>query len=160
MLPPATAIGRDMGGTGARPSLQHNLKSDPFAVRDALGTARSAWAEWGLSNDVCDSAEQVLAEVLNNVVEHAHGDVTDGSIILVNRPIEDGLICEVRDNGIAMPDGVLPEGGLAAYPAGIEHLPEGGFGWFMIRAMTEKLEYRREAGWNSLRFKITNDSCG
>ena len=35
-----------------------------------------------------------------------------------------------------------------------EDLPEGGFGWFLIRTLTLDLEYERDGGFNKLRFVV------
>ena len=130
------------------------FRSDPFAVRDALAGARNAWQVCGCSAELCDKAEQVLAEVLNNVVEHAYGDTPGGAVEVILDHAEDGLRCEVRDNGAPMPGERLPAGQLAALGDRLEDLPEGGFGWYMIRTMTEDLTYRRMADWNVLSFRI------
>jgi len=133
-------------------TLQLSFASDPFAVRHALEQARVQWVAWALSDDACATAEQVLAEVLNNVVEHAHRQDPTGAVVMTNRCQAARLYCEVRDDGIAMPDGALPQGKLAAVAGGLDDLPEGGFGWFLIRSLTEDLTYRRDGDCNRRAF--------
>jgi len=104
---------------------------------------------------MCDTAEQVLAEVLNNVVQHAHAEDPEGLIELETLRAGDGVICSIRDNGMAMPELTLPLGALIELGEGPEHYPERGFGWFLIHTLTQDLDYRRIDGWNLLSFRIS-----
>jgi len=133
------------------------FKATPMATRTALAQAQEAWLEAGIDADLRARWEQVLAEVLNNVVEHAFADKPNGHARLITRVTADGLQCEVMDNGVAMPDGQLPKGELAPLSDDINDLPEGGFGWFMIYAMTQDLTYQRKSGWNHLKFTIVGE---
>ena len=125
-----------------------------MAVRNALEEARATWRDWGIVAQCSADAEQVLAEVLNNVVEHAHQEDPNGTVHLTCASQGKDLVFEVRDNGRPMPNLELPEGRLADITGVLEDLPEGGFGWFLIRTLTEDLSYVRDDGWNRLRFKI------
>ena len=52
-----------------------------------------------------------------------------------------------------MPDHTLPMG--LPQPIGVDKdLPEGGFGWFLIRSLTENLTYRRIDARNHLSFQL------
>lgn len=124
-------------------------------VRGLLGRARGAWVAEGAAPDACDAAEQVLAEVLNNVVEHAQAGRPDGAIRVQTWVRDSRIGCAVLDDGRPMPDGRLPAGRLAEIGDDLDALPEGGFGWFMIRSLTEDLRYAREDGWNRLDFTVT-----
>ena len=135
-------------------ALQIDFSSEAMAVRGALQQARSAWHDWGVVPDDCATAEQVLAEVLNNVVEHAHNEDPNGKVRLSCAAEGSDLVIEVRDNGRPMPDLKLPEGNLAEVSGALEDLPEGGFGWFLIHMLTQDLSYRRDDGWNHLQFRI------
>jgi serine/threonine-protein kinase RsbW len=128
------------------------ISSDPMAVRQGLKSLFQSLLLKGLEEVDCGKAEIVLAEALNNIVEHAYADGT-GEIeltICVNRQ---GLDCRIVDHGAPMPDGALPAGILAAP----EDLPEGGFGWSLIRALSEDLRYARVAGQNQLTFRLTTE---
>ncbi len=138
-------------GDGA---VQIGFAATPMAVRGALAEARAAWTAAEVAPGVRDAAELVVAEVLNNVVEHAQAGRPDGVVTLATWPAEGGLCCEVRDDGRPMPDNTLPEGVLADITGAVEDLPEGGFGWFMIRSLTRDLAYAREGTWNRLSFCI------
>jgi serine/threonine-protein kinase RsbW len=107
-----------------------------------------------LTADLRATVELVLAEVLNNVAEHAYcGGPGEVEVALWPRP--SGLACEVVDTGAAMPQGRTPSGRLAS-GAGLPlaDQPEGGFGWHLIRSLTCDLAYDRSDGRNRLRFVI------
>ena len=133
------------------------FRANPVAVRSALEYARQSWHGAGVDPEICNTGEQVLAEVLNNVVEHAQAGRPDGQIELDTRLRNDGVICAVRDDGAEMPGQELPEGKIHDLAMGRDDLPEGGFGWYMIHTLTEDLRYERQNGWNRLEFRITRD---
>jgi serine/threonine-protein kinase RsbW len=108
------------------------------------------------SPDVLAVFELVLAEVLNNIVEHAFVGQTDGWIGIDLTAAESGLTCCIRDNGRAMPGEVLPKGDLPDISVGSSEMPEGGFGWHLIRSLTSELTYRRSADGNALRFTVSS----
>lgn len=127
--------------------------------------------------DARSAVELVLAEALNNVVEHAyrnlHGSQAQSFIDL--RITQDNGVLRVvlRDRGRPMPDHALPGRTATCGPNGaravasrasaenpcvtgpdrttpLHHLPEGGFGWFLIAALTEDVTYERVNGENRL----------
>ncbi len=130
----------------------------PLAVRQVLIDLRHRWQADGTPEALCDTAEQVLAEALNNIVEHAQADWEDGRIDIETTLSGGGLAFCVRDDGAPMPAGRLPAGELTELKGGLEDLPEGGFGWFMIRTLTQDLRYVRQDGWNQLNFKIPREA--
>ncbi|WP_158275562.1 ATP-binding protein [Maritimibacter sp. 55A14] len=102
-----------------------------------------------------DRVETVLAEVLNNVVEHAcrnrAGHVVGLEVWLLPRDIW----VRVTDDGLPMPGAQLPEA--KATPP--EALPEGGFGLSLIRRLARDLRYRREDGRNILTFRVSAETA-
>jgi serine/threonine-protein kinase RsbW len=124
------------------------IRAEPVSVRAALRAITSAPPVCDLVPDQRATVELVLAEVLNNVAEHAYADRPGHVAVTVSlRPL--GLACEVLDEGAAMPNNAPPAGQL---PEG--DLPEGGFGWHLIRSLTQDLSYRRKRGTNRLSFCI------
>jgi serine/threonine-protein kinase RsbW len=125
--------------------------ADPAAVRAALARLLAAAPVQDLPEDDRGTVELVLAEVLNNVAEHAYaGGSGPVEVGLCATPL--GLACRIVDRGLAMPNGELPTGALPhSTPA---DLPEGGFGWHLIRSLTADLTYARSAGQNRLSFLI------
>lgn len=137
----------------SKPQVEVQFISDPFAVREALIKLMVSWESWGLPNALCAGAEQVLAEVLNNVVEHAHAGREDGLVIVKCLRRDQNLHVEVLDNGIEMPSAALVPKDLAPVNETLDDLPEGGFGWFMIHHLTKDLKYQRQDGWNRICFQ-------
>lgn len=129
------------------------------AVRSALAKARHLWALQNANPDLCAAAEQVLAEVLNNVVEHAQAGKPDGIVLLDTVVSGDTVDCMVHDDGAEMPGLQLPAGKPRRIGNDLNSLPEGGFGWFMIHSMSQNLSYDREDGWNHLRFTIADETA-
>lgn len=130
------------------------IRADADAVRAALAALSQTHLLRGLSEDARGTAELVLAEALNNIVEHAYA--TDPGVIEVTlEPAPVGLSCLIVDQGRPMPGGQLPHGILP--PADTEHPPEGGFGWFLIRNLSQDLRYARTDGRNRLSFRLGTD---
>ncbi len=126
------------------------LASDPASVREGLERLFSAPPLTDLAEDLRGTVEIVMAEILNNIVEHAYaGD--EGQIEMTLQDAESGLHCLISDCGRPFPLGEPPAGDLPGLEGDI---PEGGFGWALIRAYAEDLHYERRAGRNHLRFRI------
>lgn len=105
-----------------------------------------------LEDDLRGTAEIVLAEVLNNIVEHAYADQAGDITLRLVR--HDGEVhCTVSDTGAPMPGLCLPEGRFQPLKD-LADLPEGGFGWFLIRSLTEGLAYQQSKGRNRLSFQL------
>jgi serine/threonine-protein kinase RsbW len=143
----------------------------------ACGPAARDSAGGHVPDTVRGSIELVLAEVLNNIVEHALADPapeagrcpaearpararsplqdTVPGLIMLDMQIQGGALhCVVRDEGRGMPDGRLPAGRRPDLDSARDDLPEGGYGWFLIRNLTRDLRYCREPGGNRLSFAI------
>ncbi|KMW58593.1 Serine-protein kinase RsbW [Candidatus Rhodobacter oscarellae] len=123
-------------------------------VRNVLIKAQKTWCDWGAHPRLCADAEQVLAEVLNNVVKHAYAGRSDGAVVLDHRLATGGLHFDVQDNGQPMPNGAIPMVDSVEIGEELEGLPEGGFGWFLIQQMTKELRYRRSGDCNILQFCV------
>ena len=131
-----------------------DLRSAPEEVRAALGLASGWLLARDLPPQVRGTVELVLAEVLNNVAEHAYGGACRGAIHLELRASEGRIDLAIRDEGRAMPGGHPPPGEQVDLDVPLADLPEGGFGWFLIRHLAERVRYRREAGANLLEIRI------
>ena len=134
--------------------------SDPLAVRSALSGVLQGLSYLALSPDLRGTLELVLAEALNNVVEHAHGGRGDGAIeVRVAHEAAGGvpvLVCELIDDGAPMPGDGLPMP--PDLGAEIADLPEGGFGWMLIRELARDVDYARCGERNRLRFRLDIDA--
>lgn len=112
-------------------------------------------ASAGVSQDDLSSVEIVLAEALNNVVEHAYPKGQTGDMRLLMRIRNNALMVEVSDKGLPMPNGRAPHGNHpVTEPDNHDAMPEGGYGWFLIRELVQDLIYDRRDEQNILLFRI------
>ena len=131
------------------------VTSSDMAVRDALTGILQALAPLGLDVEESGTVELVLAEALNNIIEHAYAPVTTAGPIIIHgdhRP--DGLHFQIKDHGRAMPDGHAPLGKAQNVAVNLEDMPEGGFGWFIIRDLAKDVQYRRIGEENQLDLRL------
>lgn len=127
------------------------IPADDLAVRAALRALFDTLMLRALPEATRGTAELVLAEALNNIVEHACSPA--GSEIELTLSHADGaLTCQIVDRGRPMPGAALPDGTLP--PLDPDDLPEGGFGWYLIRTLSEELHYERRPGRNRLTFRL------
>lgn len=136
--------------------LHLTFPASPFAVRDSLAQMLAAPPLSDLPPPLRGMAELVLAEVLNNIAEHAYS-AGPGPVSVTLTPVAGGTQCLVVDQGAAMPDGRVPVGNLPSATAAMEDLPEGGFGWHLIHSLTRDLSYRRTGPCNRLSFLLPNE---
>lgn len=125
---------------------------DTWAVRDGLAQLFAMPPLCDLSADGRGTAEIVLAEALNNIVEHAYAHHSGHIEVALSLSPPD-LLFQIADRGLPLPDSCLPAGILTPLDQ-MDELPEGGFGWFLIRTLARDLDYRRDAGRNLLSFRL------
>ncbi|NUH65365.1 ATP-binding protein [Sulfitobacter sp. S0837] len=131
------------------------VESSPLATRKALRRVLDALQPLALDPEVASTVELVLAEALNNIVEHAYPDPkTPGPIHLACHHAPDGLHFHLRDTGLPMPGGQPPLSMAQTVDSETEDLPEGGFGWFLIRDLAKDLTYRRVNRENHLGLRL------
>lgn len=132
---------------------QRCFSAEPHAVRGALRAAVACFARQ-ISLDEVGTLELVLAEVMNNIVEHSYAGGATGTISLSIVRDRCGLSCSLSDDGVPLPEGCLAPPQLPETAVSTEHLPEGGFGWYLIHDLARDLGYRREGGQNLLAFRL------
>lgn len=137
---------------GDRMTCRIMIEDTALAVRDGLKNLLATSVLRELPPETQGHAEIVLAEVLNNVVEHGYAKHRGQTEVIVNR-LAGGISVSVTDSGLPFPGGALPQGTLPDCSEG-PALPEGGFGWHLIRALTNDLTYRRCGNKNHLQFII------
>lgn len=127
--------------------------ADPFAVREALCTAMSRLGT-DIGSDDADMLQLVLAEALNNIVEHAYAGRPAGDVRMIVRRDRGSVACLIEDEGREMPGLRLPAGLMP--DADVPHceLAEGGWGWALIRDLTTSLTYERAGNLNRLAFRM------
>ncbi len=137
------------------PPFTVSIRSSEMAVRDALDQVLAALGPLALDKDEAGTVELVLAEVLNNVVEHAYPDPETAGVISIACSHErDGLHVQINDRGKAMPNGTVPLGAPASLDVDFDDLPEGGFGWFLIKTLAKDVLYERVGSENQLTMRL------
>jgi len=108
--------------------------------------------DMGVPDTRVDEVQIALAEAVNNVVEHAYSETTTGDVLIRCNLHSDRLWVEIRDAGMPFPETKLPEGKPTHVDAStpLEDLPEGGFGWFLIRELASDIQYKRNMDNNQL----------
>lgn len=126
------------------------LSGDAEGVSEGLATLFNRPFLARLTEDSRGTARIVLAEALNNIAEHAYASHR-GAIDLQIAAHDGFLQVRLVDTGLPMPGGMLPVGKLSPHGE-LADLPEGGFGWYLIRSLTKDLTFRREGSNNMLSF--------
>lgn len=129
------------------------FSAEPHAVRGALRASVARFARQ-ISQEEAGALELVLAEVLNNIVEHSYAGGSEGVISLSIVRDLSGLSCAISDDGVPLPEGCLTPPKLPEIAVATAQLPEGGFGWYLIHDLTQDLGYRREDKQNLLAFRL------
>lgn len=138
-----------------QPMFHRVLQADPHQVRRTLTDLTGRFGAL-VSADTMGRLELVLAEVMNNVAEHACDaaapGAVPGSMHLCVVMHDTGLSCAITDDGGKLPADCLKPRSLPALDP--LDLPEGGFGWFLIQGLTQSLCYYREENRNCLAFTV------
>ena len=119
-----------------RAETEMRFPAEAEAIRAALEDLRGSLAMAGADESLQARVELVLAEVLNNIAKHAYGPGALGPVTLRLSLGDGGVSLILRDQGVAMPGGILPKGRLPDLDVPRDALPEGGFGWHIIRKST------------------------
>lgn len=96
-----------------------------------------------------DDTQIVLAEAINNVVEHAYTGSGFGAVAVSVSVLATALEITLTDWGRPVPDLALCEG--RPDPT---LLSEGGYGWFLIRSLTSEAQHVRVGAENRLLMRI------
>lgn len=137
------------------PAFHISVVSGQMAVRTALGQLLDGLKPLSLDVEEAGTVELVMAEALNNIVEHAYPeDQGAGPIDITCAHASDGLHLTVVDSGRAMPDGQTPVGGAVDIDVDFCDMPEGGFGWFLIKDLAKDVTYRRQDTENLLQLRL------
>ncbi|MHC0052314.1 ATP-binding protein [Actibacterium sp. D379-3] len=146
----------DCGGTPCQtaPGLHLCFPGEPMAVRRALGQVLGWLRDDGIGPGDCGNVEIVLAEVLNNITEHAYDGGETGPVKLSVAHHRGELCLQLQDQGRAIPAIVLPAQDATPICPEPQDLSEGGFGWFLIHALTRDLCYCRDGATNCLKLRL------
>lgn len=144
------------------PCLDLRCPANPDDVRGVLLALRACLAASDVPEDCLSSVEIATAEALNNIVEHAFRGRDAQDIRITAALTGDRLRLCIRDRGNALPGERLPGGTRPDPTAPLDALPEGGFGWFLIRDLTDRVIYRRIGEENLLwmHFRLSGKKGG
>ena len=131
------------------------LEGAHVAIRGALSVIRENLAPLALPREELCIVELIVAEVLNNIVDHAFDDHPHpGSIRIHGSYGPDGLKFRFTDLGKPMPRSALRASQDAIPCVDPLTLPEGGFGMGLIKRLTDNLDYSRTGALNCLTMRI------
>lgn len=136
----------------------YSIEAEPNTISASVQPILRELFRVGLSMpETVAQSEIALVEVLNNIAEHAYRDQS-GQIELHWHLTETEIWFETKDRGIEMPGHMLPDPDCPRHDVALENLPEGGFGWFLVRRLAAELIYERRDGINIVRFAIPRSS--
>ena len=129
--------------------LQVGIKSVQHEVTNVVAHISEWLGAHCVAQEPIDELELVIAEALNNVVEHAYLYSEDGEIDILVRLRQDQLEVTIMDKGCKF-DGPPPLKEMDVESMDFEELPEGGFGWNLIRTLTDNVEFEHKDQQNRL----------
>lgn len=103
----------------------------------------------GVHDDVLFRVRLALDELLTNAVTHGAQNNAKHDIEVLVEVDGDQVVCILRDNGVAFDPLSMPEPDTTA---ALDDRNIGGLGIHLVREMFSDLNYRRDGGWNILRF--------
>lgn len=148
-----TAPATDAPDMEELPVLHLEFSARALTIRAAL-LQIAAWAGPRIGPENCTAVEIVLAEVLNNVAEHAYAGTAPGAIVVHLEIDTAALVADITDFGRPMPARARPDRSNRTAGPAPHDLPEGGFGWHLIRQLTQDLRYHRTTRKNRLCFRL------
>lgn len=153
---------RARAGGGQRPAARFvlRLSSEPDAVGPAIDRVIErigADLEPAGGPSLEDDLRICLAEALNNCIEHGYAGMPGRPIWLRAAWVPGHVQVEIRDLGAPPPDGVL-DASSAAVPSpeglALADLPEGGWGWMLIRRLARRVALGSDGDWTVLRLEF------
>ncbi|MFY0679024.1 MAG: ATP-binding protein [Thalassovita sp.] len=132
--------------------------SSELAVRQSLTRLMTQLRKTRLCEDDLGRVELMLAEVLNNVVEHAYGAGAYGPVDLTCDLFEDVLKLVVVDQGRDLPSDMFQPREFADPTQMSDDLPEGGWGWTLIQSLAKTISYTRQEDVNVLTLTLDVDT--
>lgn len=131
------------------------------ATLDHLSAMRSfvqdIWLSLHLNPKLASKLDLVLEEILVNVIKYAYPDPERPGEVLIRCGLTDTKTFSVliQDQGIAFNP---LEGDPPDTKQDIEHRPIGGLGIFLVREITDRIEYTRENNSNIITLHFQNQN--
>ncbi len=126
------------------------IRPTPQEARAAVQAVAAWLAAHGVHQDDIGSVQIALAEAVNNVVEHGACSSRDHIRVTARIRCRRGVIIEICDSGRGLPNGETPQGHFVPPAGSAADLPEGGYGWHLIKELTARVQYRRRENCNTL----------
>lgn len=120
-----------------------------IGVRSALLTLVTSLRAAGLPPNHIRDIELVLAEACNNIVEHAYAE-RHGTIYVEGLQFRNETQLVLTDVGQPISKAAQVNKKLPDLSVDHSDLPEGGFGWSIIRSLAQSVKYQRLEGKNQL----------
>lgn len=136
-------------------SVHYEFVSDPEVVHSILQRAMDDLDICKPSADDKANVEIVMAETINNIIEHAYQFERNQPVEVALKEHSGHLTIAFVDEGRPMPFGQIPVEKPRNIDCSPNDLPEGGFGWQIIRSLSESVCYSRKGGRNLLKLKLT-----
>ncbi|MFS4581856.1 ATP-binding protein [Phaeobacter sp. C3_T13_0] len=115
-------------------------------VQDVVARLRTM----GIHDSRVDEVQIALTEAVNNVVEHAYAGMDIGDVRIRCNLHPGQLWISIGDGGAPFENNELPAGTAHDLTVEIDQLPEGGFGWLLIRELASDVQYERDDTGNNL----------
>ncbi len=116
-------------------------------VRILSGALRGIGQELRLSEHDLGLIELIMVEAVNNTIEHAY-EMHAGHAVNVHISYSPAVMkLVISDQGKSMPATLPMQAGSMPDP---EVLPEGGWGWGLIHALADSIDYQRDLAGNHL----------
>lgn len=131
------------------PTLDLNIYSDLRQASEAVVRVGKWLEQEHVPSDCIGDITLVLAEALNNVIEHAYGDDRKGDIAVKATLRARTLSMQIVDGGRPF-HGPPEEVTLQTETYDVADMPDGGYGWFLIKSLTEDIHFSHSGGKNRL----------
>ena len=131
----------------------HELNVEPQVseIPRLLDWVEASCGAEGMAEELRYKVMLALEEAVTNVINHAFAGVPPPHLIRVRLDISDVLFAaEVIDNGRVFDPTSAPDPDLTLP---LEQRPPGGLGIHLMRNVMDRLQYRHEAGHNTLRLE-------
>ncbi|WP_293575406.1 ATP-binding protein [Phaeobacter sp.] len=123
-------------------------------ARSGIQTVLDRLRAMGVPEARADEVQIALTEAVNNVVEHAYAGMAVGDVNIDCSLDTDHLWVSIGDSGVPFKNNELPSGARQDLTVATEDLPEGGFGWLLIRELTSDVQYERSDSGNNLALRF------
>ena len=133
--------------------LSVKINPNPECVRKSIVEIARWLEDHNVAQSDIGDVEIVLAEALNNIVEHS-GMKTPETINLVVEPLSVHILCRMQDSGIPSRNLIQIRQANPLCFADSMDLPEGGFGISLIQAIATNIEYLPVKQGNLVRFSV------